>query len=182
MPSSRDQIIDKIAKNSGVMIKRLNTIEIFEHIVKNRIIGLKSEQQQLSDRYIIFKCQRARVWLGIAKITTAINEISEKIDDTLTKVYYDEYLGIPLNSLKFFGVEIVMKSYVPMEQTALLQTQIKDQKLSLFDMTSINFIKEMIPLDTSTKGLKSLIGFIYDKQFHQNTKNSIVTDSSGKLY
>jgi hypothetical protein len=56
MPSSRDQIIDKIAKNSGVMIKRLNTIEIFEHIVKNRIIGLKSEQQQLSDRYIIFKC------------------------------------------------------------------------------------------------------------------------------
>lgn len=87
-----------------------------------------------------------------------------------------------MDSLKFFTVEIVMKSYVPMEQTALLQTHLKDFKVPLFDMTSINFIKELVPLDTSTVGVKNLIGFLYDKQLHSNTKNSIVTDSSSKLY
>ena len=56
-----------------------------------------------------------------------------------------------------------MKSYVAMEQTYLLQTQLKDTKLNLFEMTSINFIKELCPLDTQSIGVKSLIGFIYDK-------------------
>jgi hypothetical protein len=37
------------------------------------------------------------------------------LDDELSKVYYEEYLGLPLDSLKFFAVEIVMKSYVAME-------------------------------------------------------------------
>ena len=75
-----------------------------------------------------------------------------------------------------------MKSYVPMEQTQLLQTQLRETKLQLFEMTSINFIKELCPLDTQSLGIKSLIGFIYDKQLHSNTKNSIVSDSSTKLY
>ena len=35
LPSSRDQVIDKITKNGTVMIKRLNTIEMFEHVVRN---------------------------------------------------------------------------------------------------------------------------------------------------
>lgn len=122
------------------MIKRLNTIEMFEHVVRNQIIGLKAETVSLDERYLVFKCQRARVWLGIAKITNFINDITDKLDDELSKVYYEEYLGLPLDSLKFFAVEIVMKSYVPMEQTQLLQTQLKETKLHLFDMTTINFI------------------------------------------
>jgi len=57
------------------------------------------------------------VWLGIAKISSFINDINEKLDDELAKIYYEEYLGFPLDLLKFFSLEIVMKSYVPMEQT-----------------------------------------------------------------
>lgn len=67
------------------MIKRLNTVEMFEHVVKSQLIGLKSEFNcTLAERYLIFKCQRARVWLGIAKVTSVRNDISDKIDETLT--------------------------------------------------------------------------------------------------
>jgi hypothetical protein len=76
---------------------------------------LKTDSVVLDDRYLVFKCQRARVWLGIAKICNYISELNEKVDDELLKVYYEEYLGLPLDSLKFFAVEIVMKSYVAME-------------------------------------------------------------------
>lgn len=121
--------MDKITKASSlVMIKKINSVDTFDLICKTQLIGLKNEISanvigSAFDKYLLVKCQRARIWLGIVRVISAIDSY-QSIKDGLgsteinfNKVYHQEYLGLPIENLFYYNVEIVLKSYVPMQQS-----------------------------------------------------------------
>lgn len=61
------------------------------------------------------------MWLGLIKVNFKEvyhwEDIREKVDDAFKNAYFHEFLGLPIESLKFYAVEIVLKSYVPMKQS-----------------------------------------------------------------
>jgi len=83
--SPRDQLVERVTKTSLVMIKKVNCLKFFESVVKNQLLGIQKELPKLFmdsalEKFLIIKCQSARVWAGIVRVTGARNYLSQVAD------------------------------------------------------------------------------------------------------
>ena len=67
------------------MIKKVNCLKFFESVVKIQLIGIQKELPKLFldsslEKFLIIKCQSARVWAGIVKIIGVRNYSSQVAD------------------------------------------------------------------------------------------------------
>ena len=129
--SPREQLVERVTKTSLVMIKKVNCLKFFESVVKNQLLGIQKELPKLFmdsalEKFLIIKCQSARVWAGIVRVTGARNylsQVADWIDEDTHQAYYEEYMGLKMDGLVYYSVEVVLKSFVPMDQTSQLMVQ-----------------------------------------------------------
>jgi hypothetical protein len=129
--SPREQLVERVTKTSLVMIKKVNCLKFFESVVKNQLLGILKELPKLFmdsalEKFLIIKCQSARVWAGIVRVTGARNylsQVADWIDEDTHQAYYEEYMGLKMDGLVYYSVEVVLKSFVPMDQTSQLMVQ-----------------------------------------------------------
>jgi hypothetical protein len=129
--SPREQLVERVTKTSLVMIKKVNCLKFFESVVKNQLLGIQKELPKLFmdsalEKFLIIKCQSARVWAGIVRVTGARNylsQVADWIDEDTHQAYYEEYMGLKMDGLVDYSVEVVLKSFVPMDQTSQLMVQ-----------------------------------------------------------
>ena len=123
--------MERVTKTSLVMIKKVNCLKFFESVVKNQLLGIQKELPKLFmdsalEKFLIIKCQSARVWAGIVRVTGARNylsQVADWIDEDTHQAYYEEYMGLKMDGLVYYSVEVVLKSFVPMDQTSQLMVQ-----------------------------------------------------------
>jgi hypothetical protein len=129
--SPREQLVERVTKTSLVMTKKVNCLKFFESVVKNQLLGIQKELPKLFmdsalEKFLIIKCQSARVWAGIVRVTGARNylsQVADWIDEDTHQAYYEEYMGLKMDGLVYYSVEVVLKSFVPMDQTSQLMVQ-----------------------------------------------------------
>ena len=123
--------MERVTKTSLVMTKKVNCLKFFESVVKNQLLGIQKELPKLFmdsalEKFLIIKCQSARVWAGIVRVTGARNylsQVADWIDEDTHQAYYEEYMGLKMDGLVYYSVEVVLKSFVPMDQTSQLMVQ-----------------------------------------------------------
>lgn len=143
-------MVERLTKNSSlVMVLKVNCLETFELTAQIKMIALKTLidskiMESDFDKFLVIKCQQARVWLGIVKLCSSgplnvesfLDEVPSNVKSALTQ----EHLGYQISKLFYYDVDIVISSYLPMKQTEFLMVQPRGERLNTFDMTKLNFM------------------------------------------
>eukprot|EP00347_Sterkiella_histriomuscorum_P012399 403368725 len=185
----RDRHIEKLTNSSSlVMIKKIQHIDTYEFMISNNILALDRLDldiiinQTQFDKFFLLKSQISRFWLGIIKIVQPLefdklqNFLSPQQLQKMRELYFHEYQeSLKFEDMKFYQIEIVIKSKVPMEQTNNLMI-IERGKINhyqssnasqrdididkMFDMSKLNFIRELCLLDNSQDSIKKLVSYL----------------------
>ncbi|TNV82874.1 hypothetical protein FGO68_gene1637 [Halteria grandinella] len=165
--SPKDILIERLCKagsQATLMIKNIRSLSTIQAMIASRKIGLLKELILKNEQYLVFRSQQSRAWVAIVRVLGISNEqFLENEASRLKPYYFEEYMGLPFEKLKFYDVEIILKCFVPMKQTEFLLSQLKDERLDDFDKIKLNFIRELTPIDSHLDSTKELLTFMFDK-------------------